>query len=146
MFWFFFFLVKSSCANHWLLPVSNKPEFTIPINIIAVTDVVLKSQSQLQLASEASVIQPDYFIYVIVILEDTLVLNLCCLILSGSPVPIAEMYLPELLSVEIPTHILQELGIGHSWLLQCWMPELQLSWRPQHCSCMHLNSMTQLCC
>lgn len=85
--------------------LSNKPEFTIPINIIAVTDVVLKSQSQLQLASEASVIQPDCFIYVIVILEDTLVLNLCCLILSGSPVPIAEVYLPELLSVEIPTLI-----------------------------------------
>lgn len=106
MFWiFFFFLVKSSCANHWLFPVSNKPEFTIPINIIAVTDVVLKSQSQLQLASEASVIQPDCFIYVIVILEDTLVLNLCCLILSGSPVPIAEVYLLELLSVEIPTLI-----------------------------------------
>lgn len=90
-------------ANHWLFPVSNKSDFTIPVDIKAVTDIVLKSQSQLQLASEISETSPDYFICVILILEDTLVVSMCCLILSDSPVPTAELYLPELLSVEIPT-------------------------------------------
>lgn len=98
----FFFFVRSSYANHWLFPVSNKPEFTIPVNKKAVTDIVLKSQSQLQFTSEVCVTSPDYFICEILILEDTLVVSMCFLILSDSPVPVAELYLPELLSVEIP--------------------------------------------
>lgn len=84
------FFVKSSYVNHWLFPMGNKPEFIIPANIKAGTDIVLKSQSQLQLASEVSVISLDDFIYIILILEDILVVSMCCLILSDSPVPTAE--------------------------------------------------------
>lgn len=51
---------------------------------------------------EVSLISPDYLIYVIVILEDTPVVSMCYLTPSGSPVPITELYLPELLSSEIP--------------------------------------------
>lgn len=69
----------------------------------------------------------DYFIYVILILEDTLAVSVCCLILSDSPVPTAGNC--SLLKSQL-LHFAEGTGHWAQLAFAVLLPDPELSWGP----------------